>query len=212
MTHTPASGPNRLVTAPPIAAPSIVGAAGCWVGVCWARGRSGETLAAIARPSNNKIALLPVIASLCNCGSGWGLGRADIAHRIEIGFAQLRRQRPHVEGISTRLPLQPARSPLDLEIDVGYWSEAALVLIPGGHTAEGLYREAIGTWWQIAIGSGPRLAARDGLAVRVYDRCSESFPRVVVAQEPPPSHPRSERRYLRLRSRHVPRRRAGGRR
>ena len=40
---------------------------------------------------------------------------ADIAHRIEIRFAQLRRQCPHVEGISTRLALQPARSQLDLE-------------------------------------------------------------------------------------------------
>ena len=89
----------------PIAAPSIVGAAGCWVGVCWARGRSGETLAAIARPSNNKIALLPVIASLCNCGSGWGSGGADIAHRIEIRFAQLRRQRSHIESVAACLAI-----------------------------------------------------------------------------------------------------------
>src|SRR6516162_2401377 len=44
--------------------------------------------------------------------------RADIAHRIEIRFAQLRRQCPHVEGVTTRLALQPARSPLDLEIGV----------------------------------------------------------------------------------------------
>src|SRR5215472_15659323 len=70
--------------------------------------------------------------------------RADIAHRIEIRFAQLRRQCPHVEGGSARLALLPARSPLDLEIGVRPRSEPYLVLVAGGDTTEGLHREAIG--------------------------------------------------------------------
>src|SRR6516162_40229 len=64
--------------------------------------------------------------------------RADIAHRIEIRFAQLRRQCPHVEGGSARLALLPARSPLDLEIGVRPRSQPNLVLVAGGDTTEGL--------------------------------------------------------------------------
>src|SRR5215470_9615215 len=138
--------------------------------------------------------------------------RADIAHRIEIRFAQLRRQCPHVEGGFPRLALLPARPPLNLEIGVRPRSEPHLVLVAGGGTTQWLHREAIGARRQIAIGSDTRLAAPDGLAVRVYDRRSECFLRVIVAKQPHPRHPRSERRDLRPRSRHVPRRRAGGRR
>src|SRR5262249_56981480 len=70
--------------------------------------------------------------------------RADIAHRIEIRFAQLRRQCPHVEGGFARLALLPARSPLDLEIGMRPRSEPHLVFVAGGGTTEGLHREPIG--------------------------------------------------------------------
>jgi hypothetical protein len=37
ITQTPASGPNRLVTTPPMSSPSIATAAAvCWAGFCWA--------------------------------------------------------------------------------------------------------------------------------------------------------------------------------
>src|SRR6266404_6903144 len=203
MTQTPASGPNRLVTTPPMSSSSIAGAAGCW-----ARSPGGNTMAAIAMAKN---VVLLLMAVSCDPALRWRLGRADIAHRIEIRFAQLRRQRPHVEGVAARLALQPARPPLDLEIGVRPRSEPHLVLVAGGDTTEGLHREAIGAGWHITIGGCPGLAPRDGLAVGVYYRRSKCFLRVVVAQQPHPRHPRSERRDLRLRSRHVPWRRAGGR-
>src|SRR5215472_15557628 len=136
ITQTPASGPKRLVTMPPMSSASISGAAGCW-----ARSPSVNTMAAIAMAKN---VVLLLMAASCDPASGRGLGRADIAHRIEIRFAQLRRQRPHVEGGSARLPLQPARSPLDLEIGVRPRSELDLVLVAGGDATEGLHREAIG--------------------------------------------------------------------
>src|ERR1700757_4811942 len=180
ITQTPASGPKRLVTTPPMSSASIAGAAGCWARSPW-----GNTMAAIAM-AHNVVRLL--VAACCDPASGRGLGRADIAHRIEIRFAQLRGQWPHVEGISARLALLPARSPLDLEIGVLAGSEPHLVLVAGGDGTEGLHGEAIGARRQIAIGSGPGLAARDGLAVRVYDRFSKRFLRVVVAQQPHPRH------------------------
>src|SRR6266446_753062 len=131
----------------------------------------------------NKLVLLLMAAS-CDPASGWGLGRSDIAHRIEIRFAQLRRQRPHVEGGSARLALQPTRPPLDLEIGVRPRSEPHLVLVAGGDTTEGLHGEAIGARRQIAKRGCPGLAPRDGLAVCVNYRRSECFLRVVIAQEP----------------------------
>src|SRR6266436_2738333 len=139
-------------------------------------------MAAIAMAKN---VVLLLMAASCDPASGWGLGRADIAHRIEIRFAQLRRQCPHIEGGSARLALQPARSPLDLEIGVRPRSKPDLILVAGGDTVA-LYREAIGARRQIAKRGCPGLAPCDGLAVGVYNRRSECLLRVVIAHEPHP--------------------------
>src|SRR6516164_2479248 len=127
ITHTPASGPNRLVTTPPMSSLSIAGAATCWAGACCVCTCTGSDAASTAMPSSGptpNVALTPMTLPPLSSRS------SDVGEMVDAEVAALGQDLGDAAAMA-HLPVglitqQAARrrlgelcSPVEVELGVG---------------------------------------------------------------------------------------------